>query len=212
MLRLLGREIPDTAEELLRSRCALVVWDMQQGIAPRASNFGSLVASTQDVLVAARRRSLPVIYSQHYSLPLALENPAQLRAGWRAAGRPEPEAMAPPAYLRGTGGWQFVHDTAPEPGDLVIPKTRPDFFVDTPLKSLLAGLDVHTIVMTGVAADRGVLATVRSAVNHGLMPVVVADAVGSFSDEAQRRALEQLRELADVYPSGVVIDCWQERR
>jgi nicotinamidase-related amidase len=62
--------------------------------------------------------------------------------------------------------------------------------------------------MTGVATDRGVLTTARDAQNHGIFTVVVQDAVGSFTDEAQARGLDELRLVADLCSTSTVIDAW----
>ena len=48
---------------------ALIVWDMQNGIAKRASNFEEIVRNSRQLIDAAHAAHTPVIYSQHTGLP-----------------------------------------------------------------------------------------------------------------------------------------------
>ena len=72
--------------------------------------------------------------------------------------------------------------------DVVIAKTRPGLFVGTPARDILAGHKVETLVLTGVTTDRGILATARSAVRVGMLPMVVADGVAPYNDGAHEMA------------------------
>ena len=207
MLDAFGRKIPVTVEELLCEPCALVVWDMQVGIATRATNYLLRLATIPPLLAAARRRDVPVIFSQHYSLPLEREVRPWIRTMWMRGGRPEPAALKPLLPI-GSPDWEFVPEIVPEAGDVVIPKTRASFFAGTPFASVLAGLGIDMIVMVGVATDRGVVATAREGVHRGVFTVAVSDAVGSFSEEDQRRGLEELAVVADVCDSAQALAAW----
>ncbi len=78
MLNAFGRSIPTTLEELLAQPVALVVWDMQEGIARRATNIATLVETIPKLSGAARRHHHAVIYSQLFSAPLEYEDAAEL--------------------------------------------------------------------------------------------------------------------------------------
>ena len=207
MLNAFGRSIPTTVGEMLGEPCALVVWDMQEGIARRATNIATLLDTIPKLTDAARRHHHPVIYSQHFSPPLDYEDRAWIRSLWASSGRGDASAMVP-SYPPGSPRWQFVARTAPRPDDLVIPKTRPNFFVGTPLRSMLAARGIDTVLMTGVATERGVLTTARDAANQGIMMVIVTDAVGSFSEAAQVRGLQELGQLAHLCSAADVVAAW----
>jgi nicotinamidase-related amidase len=209
MLSAFGRSIPTTLSEVLSEPSALVVWDMQEGIARRSTNIETLLDTIPKLTDAARRHHHPVIYSQHFSAPLEYEDRAWVRALWESSGRGDASAMLPP-YPPGSPGWQFVARTAPHPDDLVIPKTRPNFFVGTPFRSVLAARGIDTVLMTGVATERGVLTTVRDAANQGIMMVVVTDAVGSFSAAAHERGLQDLGRLAHLCSAADVLAAWNQ--
>jgi nicotinamidase-related amidase len=207
VLNAFGRSIPTTVDEMLGEPCALIVWDMQEGIARRATNIETLLDTIPKLTDAARRHRHPIIYSQHFSAPLEYEDRAWIRSLWESSGGGDASAMVPP-YPPGSPGWQFVARTAPHPNDLVIPKTRPNFFVGTPLRSVLAARGIDTVLMTGVATERGVLTTARDAANQGIMMVVVTDAVGSFSEAAQERGLQDLGKLAHLCSAAEVVAAW----
>jgi nicotinamidase-related amidase len=206
-----GRTLPATVDEWLRERAALVVWDMQVGIALRATNFTQLLETIPPIAAAARRRGVPVIYSQHYSVPFEYEDRVWIRTMWERSGRPDPSTLKPMLPI-GSPGWQWVPQTAPEDSDAIVPKKRASFFAGTPLTLMLAGLGVDVIVMVGVATDRGVVATAREGLYRGVFTIAVRDAVGSFSESDQTRGLAEMDQLGLVCDSAVVLNAWSARR
>lgn len=209
MLEAFGRSIPTSGEEILTEPCALIVWDMQEGIARRATNIETLLQTIPELLDAARRQGRPIIYSQHYSSPLQYEDRAWLRMLWEGSGRVAASELSP-AYLPGSPGWEFIAEIAPKRGDLVIPKNRPNFFIGTPLRATLSALGVDAVVLAGVATERGVLATARDAGYQGVLTVVAADAVGSFSEPAHVRGLEELTRISVVKTTAEIIGAWSQ--
>ena len=207
MLKAFGRSIPTTLGEVLGQSSAMVVWDMQEGIARRATNIATLLATIPKLADAARRNHHPIIYSQHFSAPLEYEDRAWIRSVWQSSERADGSAMHP-AYPPGSPGWQFLPETAPHSEDLVIAKTRPSFFVGTQFRSVLAGLGIDTVLMTGVATDRGVLATARDAAYQGIMMVAGTDAVGSFTDAAHEAGLQELGRVAHLCSAAEVLAAW----
>lgn len=192
-----GRDFPETVPELLAIGSALLVWDMQHAIADRVSNRAQVVENTSRLLDAARAAGVPVVYSQHYSLPLPAEDLAWLRAQWKRSGASVPDdlaSLAPP----GSPQSAFLEEIAPTGNDIVLSKTRPSLFVGTPARDLLAAHGVHTLVLSGVTTDRGILATAMHAGFVGIVPVVAADAVGSYTDTAHKHGLARLEDVADT--------------
>lgn len=206
---LFGRRIPDTVGELLGEPSALVVWDMQEH-ARHAVGFKGIANRTTSLIAAARRTGRPIIYTQHFGLPLHAEDRVALRRAWRRAGRPDPTALQA-RYLPGSAEWQFAPETAPTVDDVVIAKTRPNGFIGTPLRAVLAARAIDVIVLTGVATDKGILATAREAAQSGIFPVVVKDAVGTDSVAAQEQGLLQLAEAADLCTTAEVLASWGDR-
>jgi nicotinamidase-related amidase len=197
-------------EDLLSEPFAFVVWDMQKGIAPRTTNYASIIAPIQQLTNAVRSSGDLVIYSRHQSLPLQAEARVALRTQWIRSGR-DVSALRTP-FMPGNEPWEFVDETAALPTDVVIAKTRPSFFVDTPFRSILGHRGIDAILIAGVTTDVGVLATARDAVMHGIYAVVVSDAVSAFTAEAHDKALADLRSIADVCTSAEALALIRAKR
>ncbi len=189
-----------TLEPLGLGRSALIVWDMQGGIAGRAYNRAEIVPRISEMLLAYRARSLPVVFSQHTMPPDAWANPAMRRA-WARRG------MAGGSFRLAPGApeWEILPELAPRPDELVLAKTTPNFFVGTPLEAMLRYRGVDTLVLTGVSTEGGILATARGAVELGFHPLVVEDAVGSIAPEGQAAGLALLRPIADLEASRALL-------
>lgn len=78
---------------------------------------------------------------------------------------------------------------APRPGDHTIIKRRYSAFHGTPLADTLAGLGRDQLLICGVYAHIGVLATTLDAFAHDIQPFVVADAVAAFTPGQHEMAL-----------------------
>jgi nicotinamidase-related amidase len=179
----------------------LVVWDMQLGIAGRAANRAEMVPKIADLLTAYRRRRLPVAFSQHTTPPEGWGNPAMGRSMARRGMPPGSFRLVP-----GIPEWEILPELAPLPGELVLGKFSPSFFVGTPLESLLRFRNLDTLVLTGVSADGGIFSTARNAVDLGFHPLVVEDAVGSMTTEAYEDALRRLRAISDVETAAAIVE------
>jgi len=182
-----------TLEPLDLRSSALIVWDMQLGIAGRASNRDEIVPRIKVLLAQYRARGLPVVYSQHTTPPAAWINPAMSRSMVRRGVPPGAFRLAP-----GVPEWAILPELAPLPEELVLTKTTPSFFVGTPLEGMLRFRKVETVVLTGVSTEAGIMGTARHAATLGFHPLVVEDAVGSMTREGNDEALRVLRSIADV--------------
>jgi nicotinamidase-related amidase len=94
---------------------------------------------------------------------------------------------------------------APEPSrDHYVLKPMHSGFFATGLEVLIQRLGLHTLILTGVAADICVLFTANDAYMRGYRVVVPADCVAAEHAEDCARALRQMSRLlkADVRPSA----------
>jgi len=172
---------------------ALIVWDMQRGIAGRASNLADLVPRVKILLAQYRIRGWPVVYSQHTTAPPEWGNPSMARSMSKRGVVPGSFRLLP-----GTPEWEILPEVAPRPEELVLSKTSPSFFVGTPLEQMLRFRNIEVLVLTGVSTEAGIMGTARHASTLGFHPLVVEDAVGSMSTEGNLAALSALRSLYDV--------------
>ena len=84
---------------------------------------------------------------------------------------PDAEFMRP-----GTEGIEIHPTVAPAEGELVLEKTSPNSFIDTPLEEELKQRDPDELVVAGMMSSMCVDATVRAAADLGFSPIVVHDA------------------------------------
>lgn len=202
-----GLRISETVEELIDNNVALLVWDMQHAIADRIFNRDSVVQGIQRLIESAHRSSVPVIFSQHYSNPFAVEDAAWIRLWWKRSGLVSPSELMPLA-LPGSSQWEILTEVTPSEIDLVIPKTRPSLFIGTSARELLAARGITTLLITGATTERGVLTTANHAQFVGIVPVVVSDAVGSYTEAAHDNGLQALSEVAEMTTVEEVLGIW----
>ena len=77
----------------------------------------------------------------------------------------------------------IVEEVYPAKGDHLIHKHWFDAFNGTHLGSLLHGLSVEYVLVTGTVTHICVESTAKGAFNHGYLPVIVSDGVSSFAPE-----------------------------
>jgi ureidoacrylate peracid hydrolase len=187
---------------------ALIVVDMQNGFLRPDGFFakGGLdwrrCAATIDpnrrVVAAARAARLPVVFTR-YTL-----KPDYSDAGLLAEWRPHLKSLG--AMVQGTCDWQICEELTPQPGDLIVDKTRYSAFHGTRLAETLHDMGVTMVVVTGVTTNMCVESTVRDAFTLDFKVVVLEDCVGAPSDIMQQGPLQSFRYgFGDVIASGVWI-------
>jgi len=150
----------DTSEPILdsierwRNSCGEAAWEA--------------VPAIQELLRTARAAGVPVIYSA------GLDTPADpvYSGRWSDKNRRRTEDTSGAR----AGGNEIIEPIAPEPGDMVIRKTKPSVFFGTPLHAYLVDLQVDTLVCCGVATSGCVRSTVLDAFSHNYRVALVEDA------------------------------------
>ncbi len=164
---------------MAEDRAALLVMDVQNGILGRYEDGApELLERLREAIAAARAASVPVIY---------------VRVAFRQ-GTPEISSRNRRfSALREGGGFGLdddatqIHEAvAPQPGDPVVLKKRVSAFAGSDLDVLLRGLQIETLVLTGVATSGVVLSTLRQAADLDYGLVVLADGCLDSDDEVHR--------------------------
>ena len=179
---------PGPIEVELR-KCAVVVVDMQNAFASKGgmldvagvdiSNAPRVVSSIKTVVNAARQASVPIVYVQMGYKPDLSNSGGPNSPNWHKElaihlMRCRPE-------LKGTllteGTWDFaiVEELNPEPGDLVVIKTRYSGFAGTTLDSQLRTRGIRYLFFVGIATNVCVESTLRDAYFHDYWPILIAD-------------------------------------
>lgn len=100
-------------------------------------------------------------------------------------------------------GREIVEKLVPDEDDYFVLKPKHSGFFGTTLDTLLHYLEVHTLVLAGLATNICVLFTANDAYMRDLGIVVPSDCVAANSDDIHEHALEQMRTVlkADVRAS-----------
>ena len=180
---------------------AVIVWDMQHGIAEKALKYDEIVANIKSLMDAAHRAGNPVIYSQQTGLPYEYMTRYQIRAIQRRGLDPRKQRF----MAEGTRDWQIVDRLAPQEQDIVIKKHTPSFFIGTYLDQLLRVKNIDSIIVVGVRTEIGVEATARHGAYLGYLPIVVEDAVGSYDEETHDASLKVMKKMFEVKSTSEVL-------
>ena len=198
------RDVPRTLEAVCDPRrMALVVYDMQVGIAGQLPLGGEITSRVREVLDAARAGGFPVFFSRHTSLPKKLMGISQLRQqmAWQRVNRVS-EVVSP--FPPDAPQSRIVPELAPLPGEAVSDKIAMSAFEGTFLNSAMRDLGLQSFAIVGIAMEIGIEPTVRHGADLGYIPVIVADACGAGHEEAARHSLELLGHAGDAMFTDVV--------
>lgn len=199
-------DFPRTPAAWLRAKSALLVWDLQQCVGERAVELDRVLEATASLVELAAAAGVMVVFTRHVGRRWVEEDLAWRYLQWRAAG--EPSQMQEPRCRDGRRDNEIYDALKPPPGAIVIAKHRPSLFAGTSAEELFRGRGIATLVIAGIATDRGVLSTAREAVYRGFHPIVVAEATTSFSSNAHRKGLEEAARVGSVVNLGDVRNAW----
>lgn len=180
---------------------ALIVVDFQLGFtvpeqSPLAGNLDAEVAATNELIAAARKKDIPVIFTV-----VGYDPHRQDDAGlW-------PE-KAPSLRMLTIGSDLVKLDPRlnQEPGDLVITKKYASGFFGTYLASTLTMQSVDTAIVTGCTTSGCVRATVMDALANGFRPIVPIECVGDRAEEPHQANLFDIgAKYGDVMPLQEVL-------
>ncbi len=192
MKRIYGLEVRTTLPEICNpAHMALLIYDMQVGIASQVKDAEGVIAKIGKVLRAAREARMRVLFTRHMSLPVELMGAFQLRMAMKWQRVEEPDQVRP-WFLRDSPGFPIVPALTPLASEAVLDKITMSAFEGTPLNIALRDCGITTVAIAGIALEVGIEPTVRHAVDLGLIPVIISDACGSGDPKAAQRSLESL--------------------
>jgi nicotinamidase-related amidase len=202
-------KIPLTLDDFLRpGRVALLMWDMQNGLAGRCPEIDSVRRNANKLIDAAEQAGIPVIWSRHILPPLELTAGPFLLFLMKKQKVAHPSKLQP-TMQRGMEDTEFVPGLAPKPHHIVLEKSQPSLFVDTPLDLRLKTMGIDTLVIGGVATDIGIEFNCRHGAALGYYTVVAEDASGAYTREAHERSLAFLRSwTTPVVTADTICQTW----
>ena len=202
-------KIPQILEEFVApEKTALILWDLQKGLAGKAINTDQVQEAAAKLIAAADAADVLVVWSRHVLPRLELIQGPFLRFLMKKQKVERFEDLRP-TMQEGMEETEFLSGFKPADHHLVIEKSTPSFFVNTPLDLRLKTCGLTNIVICGVATNIGVEFTVRHAQAMGYYSVVAEDATGSYTQEAQDRSIGFLRTQVPVVPVEEICRIWR---
>lgn len=135
-----------TLEE--RPSTALLVIDVQNGVVAGSHRRDTVVANVAELIGKARRVGTPVVWVQHSDDGLA----------------------------RGSEEWEIVPELERYDDEPLVEKSYGDAFESTTLESVLAGLGVGRLIVSGAQTDQCIRSTLHGAFARGYDTTLVGDA------------------------------------
>jgi ureidoacrylate peracid hydrolase len=175
--------------EVELAKSAVVVVDMQNAFASKGgmldiagvdiSGAPRVVGSIKTMLDAARGANVPIVYVQMGYKPDLSNSGGPNSPNWHKElamnlmnCRPELKGKL---LTEGTWDFEIVEDLRPEPGDLVVIKTRYSGFAGTTLDSQLRTRGIRYLFFAGIATNVCVESTLRDAYFQDYWPILIAD-------------------------------------
>jgi maleamate amidohydrolase len=162
---------------------------------PLGAEVGPQIAATQRLLAAARDAGVPIFYTTiHYEPDMADAGVWRLKqAGLVSLQAGTPAVELDPRLER-------------RDGEQVIVKKYASAFFGTDFLSRLNAFRVDTLLIAGCTTSGCVRATAVDAVQLGIRPIVIAEAVGDRAEAAHRQSLFDLdQKYADVVSLAEVL-------
>lgn len=188
--------------KIVPKKSALIIQDLQNDVitdggafadsgAPAHAKSQKVVANVKNLADAARAKKMPVIhvwYIVEKGCPGLKQNAALFK-----------DVKGANALVRGTWGASPVKGLAPKKGDFVVEKMRMSAFQDTNLDTLLKGLGVERLVITGAWTNFSIEHTARTGADMGYEVTVISDGSSTVNDEWHDAALNYaLTNIAEV--------------
>jgi nicotinamidase-related amidase len=209
MQRAFELDIPQTLEDIcVPTRLALIVYDMQIGIVKQIENGQQITQKVIQVLDAARKAGIRVIFTRHMSLPKELMGVSQFRMAmaWQRVKSP---AEVKPWFLRDAPGFHLIPEMNPLPSEAIFDKIAMSAFEGTPLNIALRDCGIDAFAIVGIAMEIGIEPTVRQGSDLGYVPVVIQDACGFGHRDAAERSIAGLKFSGDALLTNVETICTQ---
>jgi nicotinamidase-related amidase len=177
--------VTDTLPTIDPRHTALLVMDFQVRALGAISEAGALLARVADAIAIVRDRDGHIAYVRvgfedaEYDAVPAHIMVAPFAAAGRAAHSESPATA--------------VHDhVAPQPGDIVVRKTRVGAFSTTDLDTQRRDREITTLILAGITTSGVALSTLRDAHDRDYRVVVLADATADSHPDVHDFLIEKI--------------------
>jgi len=177
---------------------AVVVIDMLEDFVTgelKCERAEKIIPNIKKLVETARKKSIPVIYSNDAHLPTDFE----LKKWGKHA-------------MKGTKGAEIISQLKPHKDDIVLEKRVYSGFFETGLDSVLRNLKVDTLILTGLHTNMCVRHTAADAFFRGFKITIPKDATEAFTEKNYKEGLEYLKNVynAEITETDKIIKRWEK--
>jgi ureidoacrylate peracid hydrolase len=180
---------------ITRDHTALLVIDMQNGFLDEKGSMATVglphaelrpaIAGCVRLVSAAREAGVPVIFTRYVFM-------ADYSDGGLLPNEKVPAMREVNSLAAGSWDADIVPELAPEPGEIIIDKSRPSSFYGTRLEPVLSNQQIRSLVICGVTTNICVESTARDAGQRDLRVHVISDATAEYDKERHDHALNTI--------------------
>lgn len=183
----------DSIKPVQAKHTALLVMDYQHGILGRLPNAEAVIDKAKQAIQTVRNAGGHVGYVRVAFTDAEVQAIPDRNKGFSAI-----KTMGAD-FGADSPNTQIDERVAPEPGDIVVRKSRVGAFSTTDLAQQLKQRGIDTLVLAGISTSGVILSTVRDAADHDYRLVVLSDACADPQEDVHKVLMEQvLPRQADV--------------
>ena len=172
-----------------KRKSALLVHDMQNFWVERFIDPSFVVDAIAQVVEVCRANHIPVIYSVGEKARSLAERGLSLDLWGPGIAATKDVTKADP---------EIVAALAPQPEDYIVNKTKYSAFFKTDLEHILQRTGRNQLLITGIFAHHGCMATALDAFMRNIETFFVADALGDYSLEEHMMAINYVAETSGI--------------
>jgi biuret amidohydrolase len=195
--------------DLIKTRCALVIIDMQRDFL-EPGGFGAMLGNdvsllrraiqpTMQLLAAARSARLLVIHTREGHRPDLTDLPPAKKARGRGPTKIGDIGPMGRILIRGEPGQDIIPELYPEVNEPIVDKPGKGAFFATDLGAMLHNRSITQLLVCGVTTEVCVSTTVREANDRGYNCLVVADCCASYIPEFHDSALAMITAQGGIF-------------
>ena len=175
--------------EIDKRKSALLVHDMQNFWVERFIDPSFVVDAIAQVIELCRQNNIPVIYSVGEKARNLAERGLSLDLWGPGIASSDDVTDSDP---------EIVDALAPQPQDYIVMKTKYSAFFKTDLEQILQRTGRNQLLITGIFAHHGCMATALDAFMRNIEIFFVANALGDYSLEKHLMAINYVAETSGI--------------
>ena len=207
MKELFGKTVLEHLHEIVDPKhTAIIVVDMQNDMGGPGGHKERVIGSIRALIEGGRRAGVRVVYILYSMLPNHSTATPTWIYGYRRTHGGSTDGIE--MCYEGTWGEAVVDELAPFPEEIIVRKNHRGAFFGTNLDRILRGLDIKSVVITGVGTSHCVLDTAIGAHAFDYYTVIARDCVADGSPKMHEAGLAIFEDRYDCPTMEELVTLW----